>query len=127
MAAPIPTTTGKVRVDKWLWAARCFKTRNQAGTACAGGHCTVNGVTAKSSLKVSVGDNIEVWTAGGRRILEVTALADRRGSAEIAAQLFIDHTPPEPKVERDLGLEVERGEGRPSKKARRRLDRIRGW
>jgi len=127
MAAPEPTTEGKVRIDKWLWAARCFKSRSQAGKACEGGQCRVDGDVAKSSQKVGVGARVEVNTPGGRRVLEVVALAERRGPASLAEQLFIDHTPPEPKVEKDLGLEVERGMGRPSKKARRNLKKIRGW
>lgn len=127
MAAPEPRTDGKVRVDKWLWAARCFKTRTQAGKACDGGHCKVNGESAKASQKVGVGDSVEVVTPGGRRVLEVVALADRRGPASVAEQLFVDHTPPPPAVEKDLGLQVERGQGRPSKRDRRRYDKVRGW
>ena len=127
MAAPEPTTVGKVRIDKWLWAARCFKSRTLAGKACEGGQCRVDGEVAKSSLKVGVGVRVEVTTPGGRRVLEVVALADKRGPASLAEQLYIDHTPPEPKAERDHGVEVERGMGRPSKKARRNLNKIRGW
>lgn len=127
MAAPPVRTEGSVRVDKWLWAARCFKTRSQAGKACEGGQCRVNGEPAKASQKVKPGDQVTVWTPGGKRILEVVALAEKRGPAEVAAQLFIDHTPPPPKVERDLAMEIERGEGRPTKRRRRQLHKIRGW
>ncbi len=118
---------GSVRADKWLWAARCFKTRSQATEACDAGHCKINDSVAKPAQKLRPGDRVEILCPAGRKHYEVVALADRRGSAEAAAALFIDHTPEEPKVERDLLFEIERGEGRPTKRDRRRLSRTRGW
>ncbi len=118
-----------VRVDKWLWAARMFKTRSAASTACAGGHVKVDGEPAKASKVLRRGERIEVRTAGGLRILEVTELGDRRGPAAVARTLYEDHTPPPPEEMRyvqPLGGYRERGAGRPSKRDRRRLERLRG-
>jgi ribosome-associated heat shock protein Hsp15 len=119
-------TEGSVRVDKWLWAARCFKTRSQAGTACAGGHVQVNGETAKASSKVRAGMLVDVVTAGGLRNLEVVALAEKRGSAEIAQSLYTDHTPPpEPKEYLEPIFSRPSGSGRPTKRDRRRIGMVR--
>jgi len=114
-----------VRVDKWLWAARMFKTRSMATKAGGAGHVRVNGETAKSSLKVKIGDQIEVLTPARLRILEITALADKRGPASVAQGLYLDHTPPEPPKE-DPAVLRERGTGRPSKRERRSLRKLRG-
>lgn len=132
MTAPTPNTdpSAKVRLDKWLWAARCYKTRSAASTACQGGLVKVNGAAAKASQKVRIGDRVEARCAGDRRrILEVAALAEKRGPAEVAAQLFVDHSPPPPpRKERLLEpvVQVERGGGRPTKRDRRRMNRNRG-
>lgn len=114
----------QVRVDKWLWAARFFKTRTLATEACDGGHTQVNDDTAKPAKSVKVGDMIRVTTAGGRRIVKVIALAEARGPAEKARLLYEDHTPPAP-LDQPFALR-DRGEGRPTKRDRRQLLRIRG-
>ena len=117
-----------VRIDRWLWAARCFKTRSQATTACSAGHVKIDGESMKAGRMVKPGDVIEVVTAGGLRILEVVLLADRRGSASVARTLYLDHTPPPPPKEDRSALPVrERGAGRPSKRDRRKMDRLRGY
>lgn len=122
-AAPTPAD---VRLDKWLWASRCFKTRGLAADACAAGHVKLNGTSAKAAKSVKIGDRLEVRTPGGLRILEVAALSDRRGSAEVARTLFVDHTPPPPP--RDPMVVVrERGTGRPSKRDQRQLQKLRGY
>lgn len=120
--------TASVRVDKWLWAARCFKTRTLATSACDGGHVKVNGSKAKPSQKVRVGDHIEARTPGGPRILEVAALGQRRGPASVAKTLYIDHTPPPPpRVPGDPTFDRRdsRKKGRPTKRDRRRLNQFR--
>ena len=114
-----------VRIDKWLWAARCFKTRSRATTACGAGHARVNGEVVKASAKVSCGVMVEVHTPGGRRVLEVVALAERRGTVAAAEALYIDHTPPEPEREPDL-FSRDQGLGRPTKRERRRQSKFRG-
>jgi ribosome-associated heat shock protein Hsp15 len=121
-----PPSLEPVRVDKWLWAARMVKTRTQASDACAGGLIKVNGLTAKASQKVKPGDRVEGALPSGRRVLEVRGTAERRGSAPIARSLYTDLAPPE-RAPRPGFLEVERGEGRPTKVDRRKMERVRGW
>lgn len=127
-------TEGTVRVDKWLWAARCFKTRSQATKACADGLVLINGEEAKASAKVKVGDQVKAVCPGKRkRTLEVVGLAEKRGPASFAEQLFVDHSPPPPEKKSrwdDLDepvMNVERGRGRPSKRDRRRYNALKGW
>lgn len=122
------TALTEVRIDKWLWAARCFKTRSQASTACTAGHVKVDGASVKAGKIVRPGDRIEVRTAGGLRILEVAALGDRRGSATVAQTLYVDHTPPPPPKELvEPLLRRERGQGRPTKRELRDIKKIRGY
>ncbi|MEM6991212.1 MAG: RNA-binding S4 domain-containing protein [Myxococcota bacterium] len=116
-----------VRIDKWLWAARCFKTRSQATTACSAGHVKVDGASVKAGKTVRVGDHIEVRCAGGLRMLEVAALGDRRGAATVARTLYVDHTPPPPPKDLTAPLVTrERGAGRPTKRELRDLRKLRG-
>ena len=113
-----------VRIDKWLWAARMFKTRSQATKACDAGHVSVDGKAAKASRSVKPGMTVNVLAPGGRRILHIVALGDRRGPASVAQTLYEDQTPPEPPRS---NLDVrERGLGRPSKRDRRALRRLKG-
>ena len=121
-------TTGltEIRVDKWIWAARCFKSRTAAGDACDGGHVKVNGANARASRPVKPGDEVEVTTPGGKRILRVKALGARRGSTEVASSLYDDLTPPPPPKD-PVFDRWERGAGRPTKRDRRRMDKLRGW
>jgi len=114
-----------VRLDKWLWAARCFKSRTAATEACDGGHVKVNGGNAKPARPVRHGDEVEVVTEGGKRKLVVRAMGERRGTVEEAAALFEDHTPPPPP--REPMARWERGEGRPTKYNRRKMQKLRGW
>lgn len=123
---PPPFGADNVRVDKWLWAARMFKTRSQAGKACTAGHVKVNGESVKASKTVRCGDHLEVQTPGGLRILDILHLADKRGSAPVARTLYEDHTPPPPPKEERTFAVRERGTGRPVKKDRRLLIRLRG-
>lgn len=115
-----------VRVDKWLWAARLFKTRNQAAEACDGGHVKLNGATTKPAKSVRPGDRLELTGSGLRRIVVVKLLSARRGPAEVAATLYEDHSPPPP-PKQPAAPRWERTEGRPTKRDRRQMDRFRGW
>lgn len=115
-----------VRLDKWLWAARLFKTRSLAAEACDGGHVKVGGVNAKPARNVKAGDHIEARTEGGRRVVVVKVLSSQRGSPEVAATWYEDHSPPPPPRE-PMVARWERGEGRPTKRDRRVLDKLRGW
>lgn len=116
-----------MRADKWLWAARLFKTRTLATAACNAGHVKLDGDSIKPSRTIRRGDHLEVITPGGERILDVLDLAERRGPASVAQTLYDDKTPPPPPKEAALRLvERERGMGRPSKRDRRLLRRLRG-
>lgn len=119
------TAADAVRVDKWLWATRKFKTRTLAGDTCSSGHVRINGNIAKASSKVRVGDEVKALTPGGSKILKVLALAEKRGPASFAVTLYEDLTPEEPKE--IAPPRVERGMGRPTKRDRRRFDRQRPW
>jgi ribosome-associated heat shock protein Hsp15 len=117
-----------VRLDKWLWAARVFKTRGLAAAACDGGRVDVNEQAAKPAKALRPGDLVRVSLPMGRqRILRVALLGDRRGSASVARALVDDLTPPEPPRTR-LASPPRRlpGAGRPTKRERRELDRLRG-
>ena len=114
-----------VRIDKWLWAARMFKTRSLASTACNAGHAKVDGLSAKPSKLVKRGDRIEVTTPGGLRVLEIVELGERRGPASEAQGLYRDHTPVVPEHARIPADGMRsRGLGRPSKRDRRVLERL---
>jgi ribosome-associated heat shock protein Hsp15 len=121
-------TVASLRIDKWLWAARAFKTRSLASDACDGGKVDVNGDAAKPAKPVRAGDRVEITTPVGRRILKVVALSDRRGPASVARTLYDDLTPPAPPRTR-LPRPPYRapGAGRPTKRERRDIDRLRGW
>lgn len=114
--------TDGTRVDRWLWAVRLFKTRGEATDACRGGHVRVNGRPAKAATTVAVGDQVNVRTHGGERSVEVRQLLEKRVGAALAADSYIDHTPPPPPREERVA-ERERGAGRPTKRERRQLDR----
>jgi ribosome-associated heat shock protein Hsp15 len=116
-----------VRIDKWLWAARVFKTRTLAADACSGGKVDLNDETAKPAKSVGEGDVVKVTVGPGRRrVLRVTALSDRRGPAEVARTLYEDLTPPEPpRAPRSFPIARPLGAGRPTKRERRQIDRLR--
>jgi ribosome-associated heat shock protein Hsp15 len=120
--------TDAVRLDKWLWAARFYKSRSLAQAACAGGKVDVNGQAAKPSRAIRVGDRIEVTLGEWRRLLIVQALDDRRGPAATARALYEDLSPPPPpRAQRPPPAVVRmRGLGRPTKRERRLHDRVRG-
>lgn len=114
------------RVDRWLWAVRLYKTRSAASTACAGGHVDVNGQPAKPATKVKVGDRVQLRLDRRDRDLEVARIIEKRVGAPIAAECLVDHSPPEP--DREVVAPVfhrDRGAGRPTKRDRREIDRLR--
>ena len=110
------------RVDRWLWAVRLFKTRGEATDACRGGHVRVNGRPVKAAATVVVGDQVVVRTHGVERTVEVRQLLEKRVGASLAADSYLDHTPPPPPREARVAAR-ERGAGRPTKRERRQLDR----
>jgi ribosome-associated heat shock protein Hsp15 len=115
------------RVDKWLWVARLFKTRPLAATACHRGKVDVNDQAAKPSRPLRAGDVIRVTAAAGLRVVRVAGFAERRGPASAARALYDDLTPPAPPRVRDLRPAYRvQGTGRPTKRERRAIDRLRG-
>ncbi len=115
------------RGDAWIWAIRLTKTRSAAGAACRGGHVRVNGATAKPAQPIVPGDEIRVRLAGRERIVEVTKLISKRVSAPMAAECYIDRSPPPPPREIVASQpRRDRGAGRPTKRERRQLDQLRG-
>ena len=121
----------RVRVDKWLWAARFFKTRSLATEAVTGGHVHVNGERVKPARDVKAGDRLEIRRGQTRFTVVVTALADRRGPATAAADLY-EETPEsiadrakrrdERRLAKPVGADLSE---RPTKRDRRRLDALR--
>jgi ribosome-associated heat shock protein Hsp15 len=121
-------TVASIRIDKWLWAARAFKTRSIAADACDGGKVDVNGEAAKPAKNVRAGDQIEITTPVGRRILKIVALSDRRRGAPEARALYEDLTPPAPpRLRQPKPPYRPPGAGRPTKRERRAIDRLRDW
>ncbi|MGH9030225.1 MAG: RNA-binding S4 domain-containing protein [Acidimicrobiales bacterium] len=113
-----------VRLDRWLWSVRAYKTRSAATEACRAGHVHVNGSGAKPALAVKPGDVVEARHRSRVRVLEVVRAITKRVGAPEAAGCYIDRSPPRP--ERDTPVFArERGAGRPTKRDRRELDRIR--
>lgn len=103
------------------------KTRSDAAAACRGGHVRVNGRTAKPATPVKVGDRIEAFLHDRQRDLEVVALIVKRVGASVAIDCYHDHSPPPPEREQDVVVfQRDRGAGRPTKRDRRQLDRLRG-
>ena len=119
-----PRATDATRIDRWLCAVRLVKTRPMATRLCEGGHVEVNGSPAKPSTKVRAGDRVEAFIADRQHIVEVVLPIESRVGAAVAATCFVDHSPP---VVRQSGPEVlpVRGEGRPNKRLRRELERLR--
>lgn len=116
-----------VRVDAWLWAVRVYKTRSAATSACRAGHVRVNGDRAKAAQPVRPGDELRVRIAGFDRLLTVRQPISKRVSAPLAAAAAEDHTPPPPAKEVMPFVPVrDRGAGRPTKRERRDIDRLRG-
>ena len=116
-----------VRLDVWLWAVRVYKTRSLATTAVRGGHVRVNGAPVKAAQALRVGDEVRVRIGHVERILGVVQLLTKRVGAPIAAKAYEDRTPPPPPRE-FVARFVPRagGAGRPTKRDRREIDRLRG-
>ena len=132
MSTPGPTFPGQaeepatVRLDVWLWSARLFPTRAAATAACRGGHVRRNGDPVKAAQKVSVGDELRVRSPGRERIVVVTRILTKRVGAPIARESYEDHSPePAPQL-LAAPPRRDRGTGRPTKRERRQLDRLRG-
>lgn len=126
--APMSMTSGvegSVRIDAWLWAVRLYKTRSAATTACRAGHVRMNGATVKPSTSVTVGADLRVRQQGFDRIVHVTGLVKKRVGAPVAAQCYVESTPPRQRETIPQIPVRDRGAGRPTKKDRREMERLR--
>lgn len=112
-------------MDRWLWAVRLTKTRPDAAAACRGGHVRVNDRPAKPATTVVPGDEVRARVGDRTRVVEVVRVIQKRVGAAEAATCFIDRTPaPPPEVLIPVARR-ERGAGRPTKRERRMLDKLR--
>ncbi|TQJ32419.1 RNA-binding S4 domain-containing protein [Microbacterium sp. SLBN-146] len=112
------------RVDAWLWAVRVYKTRSIATTACRAGHVRVNGERAKAAQPVKPGDEIRVRISGFDRILVVKQTIAKRVGAAVVGESVDERTPPRDPT--PIMAQRDRGAGRPTKRERRDIDRLRG-
>lgn len=118
-----------VRIDKYLWAIRIFKTRNKAAEACRKGRVAINGLEAKPAKEIKVGDEVTIKVKAMVKTIRVSALIEQRVSAQLAAENFEDLTPQEEydKLKKMNELNSEwrnRGAGRPTKKERRQIESL---
>jgi ribosome-associated heat shock protein Hsp15 len=120
-----PRVNDETRIDRWLCAVRLVKTRPLATGLCEAGHVLVNGLPAKPSTKVRAGDRVDALIADRERVVEVVRPIESRVGAPVAATCYVDHSPPPVVREVRPGILAVRGEGRPSKRLRRELDRLR--
>ncbi|MDH6216277.1 ribosome-associated heat shock protein Hsp15 [Streptomyces pseudovenezuelae] len=117
-----------MRIDSWICAVRLAKTRSLGAGACKGGHVRVNGQNVKPSYTVRVGDEVRVRQEGWERVVIVKRLIRKRVGAPVAAQCYVDNSPPPPPrqfVGAPAGIR-DRGTGRPTKRDRREMERLRG-
>jgi len=121
-------STEKLRVDKYLWAIRIFKTRTQAADAITAGRVKSNGLDIKSSKPVSIGDRFEIKTEARKWVIEVTSLLHQRVQYAEAMNHYIDLTPEEDLVKKANSAFIEytgkrqSKQGRPTKKNRRNME-----
>ena len=120
----------RVRLDKWLWAARFFKTRSRAGRACELGRIEINGQAAKPAREVQVGDRLSIKNESGDFEVDVLLLSEMRGPARVARTLYQETEPSRQlrikRVEERAAMPPVETLGRPSKRDRRRINRVRG-
>ncbi|WP_367323932.1 RNA-binding S4 domain-containing protein [Streptomyces sp. HUAS ZL42] len=122
-----PGDGGTVRIDSWIWSVRLVKTRSQGATACRGGHVRVNGERVKPAYSLRVGDEVRLRQEGRERIVVVKRLIRKRVGAPVAVQCYVDNSPPPPPREAVTPAGIrDRGAGRPTKRDRRELERLRG-
>ena len=126
----------QVRLDKWLWAVRVFKTRSAAREACVSGRVRVGGAPAKPAHRVRAGDEITVRRRGFTSTFRVDKVIEKRVGAAVAAECVTDLTPPDERPQPRRRSQSERidaawaertrGSGRPTKRERRQMDKFLG-
>lgn len=122
-------TKNDVRLDKWLWAVRIFKTRSQATEACKSNKVLINDDPAKASHTVKIGETIGFKTSFITRTFLVTGLLEKRVSAKVALDFVTETTPPEAfekmaAIKNNMVAVRDRGAGRPTKKDRRLIEKL---
>jgi len=125
----IKEDTGSIRIDKWLWAVRIFKTRSIASDECRAGKVKMGGQSVKPSREIRTGDEISVQMGIYIKTVRVLGLIHNRVSAHLVPQFIEDLTPAEEyekmKTQQEMKTEFRpRGLGRPTKKERRLIDRL---
>jgi ribosome-associated heat shock protein Hsp15 len=119
-----PATT---RVDRWIWSVRLVKTRSGATDACKAGHVKINGKSAKPAQPVRVSDQVRIRQDGRERVVVVSRIISKRVGAPVAAECYVDHSPPQPPREEVVRVAVrDRGAGRPTKRERRSIEKLFG-
>ena len=119
----------KIRIDKYLWAIRLFKTRSLSAEACKNGRVKMDEKAVKASREVNVGDLIAVRIGQMNRVIEIKEVIKNRVKGSLAIEKYIDRTPSEELERMEMINKMrtehrERGTGRPTKKDRRELERI---
>jgi len=122
----------RIRLDKWLWAVRIYKTRNQATMACRAGRIKIGGSSVKASREIRMGEEITIHLPPVNRVVKVTGLTEKRVSAKFVPEFMQDLTPADEvqklKMMRELNFEYrERGIGRPTKRLRREIENLKNY
>ncbi|WP_072806425.1 RNA-binding S4 domain-containing protein [Rhodococcoides yunnanense] len=116
-----------VRLDSWIWAVRLFKTRSAAAAACRSGHVRVNGTAAKPGQRVGPDDEVRLRVGGLEKIVVIIRPISKRVGAAVVSECMIDRSPPPPPKEVLASVpRRDRGAGRPTKRERRDIDKLRG-
>lgn len=120
-----------IRIDKWLWTVRVFKTRTQAADACKGGKVKIGGQNVKASKEIKAGEIVEIQLGILKKVIKIKQLVKNRVGAKLVPDLIEDLTPVEEYEKMDLLRQLnhekrDRGAGRPTKKERRDLGKLKG-
>jgi len=113
-------------VDSWIWSVRLTRTRSAASSACRAGHVRVNGIRVKPAHAVRAGDEVRLHYEGRERVVVVQRVITKRAGAPVAAGCYIDNSPPPPREEAVVMGARDRGTGRPTKRERRRIEKLLG-
>ena len=116
-----------MRIDKWIWAVRMVKTRTLATKMCRLDRVLINDSPAKASRNVQINDMVEVrFKRGRKKIYKVIGFSEKRVGATVAQSLYEDHSPAPPPQTFEIPEKRLRGSGRPTKKERRKIDKLKG-
>ena len=114
-------------MDSWIWSVRLARTRSAASGACRAGHVRVNGLRVKPAHSVRAGDEVRLRQDGRERVVVVVRVIAKRAGAPVAAECYVDHSPPPPPREETVTVPArDRGAGRPTKRERRSIDKLLG-